>query len=208
MEQPVEGGYHWQSPGHVADWLARLPELEPERAAAFTAIVGLLPFGPEEAFSFLDLGAGAGALSAAILSRYSRAGATLADFSQPMMDAGKKALEPFGERYQYVVFDMNAQPWPEELSGPFQAVVSSQAIHHLPNARKAWLFEQVYEHLTPGGVFVNWDPLRHEERQVHDPHDRTLASIEEARDMLQAAGFRDLAVAQQAGDSAVISGRK
>jgi tRNA (cmo5U34)-methyltransferase len=39
--------------------------------------------------------------------------------------------------------------------GPFDAVVSALAIHHLTDADKAALYRRVHERLRPGGVFVN-----------------------------------------------------
>jgi tRNA (cmo5U34)-methyltransferase len=39
--------------------------------------------------------------------------------------------------------------------GPFDAVVSALAIHHLDDADKRALFARVHDALAPGGVFVN-----------------------------------------------------
>ena len=66
----------------------------------------LLPFTEQDAFTFLDLGAGTGAASQAILRLYPRSTAVLADFSAEMMRAGERELQPFAGRYRYVKFDL------------------------------------------------------------------------------------------------------
>ncbi|MBV9120069.1 MAG: class I SAM-dependent methyltransferase [Chloroflexi bacterium] len=222
MEKAVEGGYHWQSGAHANEWLATLPAREPERAPAFEAISALIPAGGQSDFEMLDLGAGAGALAAVVLRRFPLAKAVLADFSEPMINAGHQQLAALNGRYRYVRYDMNAEPWPGELAGPYLAVISSQAIHHLPDPRKAWLFRQVYEHLVPGGLFANWDPYRTAKHDhVHSPgedrdhphdhqheHDRTLATVEDTCQMLQFIGFERIEVSLQTEASVLISARK
>ena len=40
-------------------------------------------------------------------------------------------------------------------SGPWDAVVSALAVHHLDDAQKQQLFARIHAALRPGGVFVN-----------------------------------------------------
>jgi cyclopropane fatty-acyl-phospholipid synthase-like methyltransferase len=108
----------------------------------------------------LDLGAGYGALSAAVLAALPTASATLVDFSAPMMAEGAARLTAFAGRWRYVEWDLNHPGWPPDADGPFEAVVSAQALHHLSDERKAALYCDVYAHLAPGGAFLVWDPVR------------------------------------------------
>jgi len=41
----------------------------------------------------------------------------------------------------------------------FDAVVSSVAIHHLPDVEKRDLFGRIYNSLAPGGVFINAEQI-------------------------------------------------
>ncbi|HLQ34775.1 MAG TPA: class I SAM-dependent methyltransferase [Chloroflexota bacterium] len=197
MQPRVVGGYEWQSAEKVTEYLDR--EKEPEREAEFRAahqqMLDLLPFTAGATFEFLDLGAGAGAVSASLMERFPKARGVLADMSAPMMQAGGERLAPFSGRYRYVALDMNGDVWPAELAGPFGAVVSARAIHHLPNDRKLAVFQHVYERLAPGGVFINWDIHRDLERELTDPgnvHNRTAASVDEHLDMLRSTGFESV----------------
>src|SRR6266699_2958909 len=79
------------------------------------------------------------ALSRAILERYPRSTAILADFSDQMMGAGARDLQPFADRYRYVTFDMSASDWPAGIPGTLDAIVSSLFVHHLPGERKRTL---------------------------------------------------------------------
>ena len=52
----------------------------------------MLPFGSQEAFTFLDLGAGPGAASRTILDLHPGSTAILADFSTEMLRAGESEI--------------------------------------------------------------------------------------------------------------------
>ena len=120
----------------------------------------LLPFGQQDAFTFLDLGAGTGAASRAILGLYPASTAVLADFSAEMMRQGEHEMQPFAGRYRYVEFDMSAGEWPATIPASLEAVVSSLFVHHLTDARKQGLFAEIFARLVPGGWFLNYDPVR------------------------------------------------
>jgi len=117
----------WQSPEIIRNWAAEAERQEPKRAAQRRLMALLLPFGPQEAFTFLDVGAGTGAASRAILAHHPGAVAVLADFSAEMMRAGERDMRPFAGRYRYVEFDMLAGEWPETIPAALDAVVTRQA---------------------------------------------------------------------------------
>ena len=78
----------WQSQEIVANWVKEADAQERKRTSQRRLMADLLPFGDNEEFTFLDLGAGPGAASRAILERHPRSLAILADFSAEMMRAG------------------------------------------------------------------------------------------------------------------------
>jgi tRNA (cmo5U34)-methyltransferase len=47
----------------------------------------------------------------------------------------------------------------QPLPGRYDVVISSLAIHHLPDAEKATLYQRIYEALNPGGLFINADQV-------------------------------------------------
>ena len=162
----------WQSAEIAATWAAEAGERERNRAAHRQFMAVLLPFGADETFTFLDLGAGSGAASRAILDMYPRSTAILADFSAGMMQAGEAEMRPFAGRYRYVEFDMSAGEWPTAIPAALDAVVTSLCVHHLPDERKQGLFAEIFDHLVPGGWYLNYDPVRAEDPVVEDTWER------------------------------------
>ena len=97
----------------------------------------------------LDLGAGTGLMAAAVLERYPNAELVLLDGSQEMLAHARERLPRSSTAA--VVADLRDELPP----GPFDAVVSALAIHHLEHPDKRDLLRRVRERLRAGGVFVN-----------------------------------------------------
>jgi tRNA (cmo5U34)-methyltransferase len=106
---------------------------------------------------FLDLGCGDGVLSAAVLERYPEAHAVLADFSAPMIDAAKQRFAAGPALITPIILDYASPSWVAQMAEwrPFDAVISGFSIHHQPDERKREIYEEIFQLLGPGGVFVN-----------------------------------------------------
>src|ERR1700722_7628718 len=201
----------WQSEGVAAAWAADAARREGNRAAPLRFMATLLPFAEQEAFTFLDLGAGTGAAARAILERYPHSTALLADFPAAMMSAGEGEMQPFAGRYQYVEFDMSAGPWPAAIPAALDAVVTSMCVHHLTDARKQGLFAEILDHLVPGRWYLNFDPVRAEDpvveatwTRVNDQRDPEAASQRQQRTPQEQARYDNhvrhmIPLAQQLG---------
>jgi SAM-dependent methyltransferase len=120
----------------------------------------------------LDLGTGDGRLLALLLAdRPGIIGVGL-DFSEPMLEAAQERFVG-DERVELVKHDL-AEPLPGGALGPFDAIVSSFAIHHLEHERKRALYGEIFDLLEPGGVFAN---LEHVASPTHRLHLAFLAAI-------------------------------
>ena len=105
----------------------------------------------------VDLGAGTGALSHAILDAIPGARLELVDVDPAMLDAARDRLASHAGRYglRRATF---ADPLP-----PCDAVVASLALHHvvtLPEKRE--LYRRIHEALRPGGLLLVADAAVHE----------------------------------------------
>ncbi len=225
----------WRSPEIVRNWAAEAERQERKRTAQRRLMALLLPFGEREEFTFLDLGAGTGAASRAILGLHPRSTAILADFSSEMMRAGEPAMQPFAGRYRQVEFDMRAGQWPEAIPAALDAVVTSMCVHHLPDERKQSLFTEIFDHLLPGGWYLNYDPVRaedpvveaawqrandlddpeaaskrrhrtDEEQARYDNHVRYIIPLAQQLDYLRSAGFRGIDVYWKQLDNVIYGG--
>ncbi len=173
----------------------------------------------------LDLGAGTGLLSAAVRRVLPGARLTLMDASAPMLDVARHRI---GDHARFVVADLSG-PLP---GGPFDAIVSALAIHHLSHLDKQELFGRVLGRLKAGGVFVNaeqvnWPTPWHTQQYAaaHEREARYLgtddtewaeaqdrmrhdqcATLDDQFDWLRAAGFERIDVAFKRHRFAVYAG--
>jgi tRNA (cmo5U34)-methyltransferase len=108
---------------------------------------------------FCDLGAGDGGLANLVMDAHPGSTGMLVDFSKPMFAAARKRLGSKRDRWELVDADLASSGWLAELPRRqrFDAVVSRLAIHHLPDERKRELYQEAFDLLEPGGLFLNWD---------------------------------------------------
>jgi tRNA (cmo5U34)-methyltransferase len=100
----------------------------------------------------LDLGAGTGALSAALLERSGVSRVVLVDVDSDMLERARDRLAAYGERASFTVGSFD-DPLPD-----CDAVAASLALHHLPTLeRKRAVFSRAFDAVRPGGVLVNAD---------------------------------------------------
>jgi tRNA (cmo5U34)-methyltransferase len=227
----------WKSDHIIADWVATSEDRERSRADQRRLMADLLPFGDDEAFTFVDLGAGTGAAARAILDRFHQASAILADYSPQMMQEGSRALAAYKGRYSYVEFDVGTGSWPSGIPPEVPAMVSSLCIHHLPHPRKQSLFAEIFARLSPGGWFLNFDPVTADDPIVaaaweraggrHDPaattdaahrspdeqrryenHIRYILPLAPQLEYLRAAGFEAVDAYWKRLDHVIFGGRR
>jgi len=127
---------------------AQRRRLVPPYEAFYGTAVGALALAGRPVRRVLDLGAGTGLLVRRVAAALPEAELTLLDGAPAMLDQARATL---GERAHYVVADLT-DPLP---AGPWDAVVSALAVHHLDDAGKQALFRRLRDALAPGGVFVN-----------------------------------------------------
>ena len=100
----------------------------------------------------LDLGAGTGALSEALLRHEAIGAVELVDVDPEMLDQARVRLERFGSRARF-----REQSFLDPLP-TCDAVAASLALHHIPEMEdKGTLYRRIHASLRPGGVFVNAD---------------------------------------------------
>lgn len=126
----------------------------PRRDEIEQTIMSLIPADPDDAFTFVDVAAGAGWLSKAILDRFPRSHALLLDGSAAMLAEAQTVLAEHTGRFDLKLFQLLDLSWIDDLPSRLRAVVSSLAIHHLDDGGKRDMFERLAPALESGGALL------------------------------------------------------
>ncbi len=187
--------HDWDSDEYVSNWAKGQDPKEKDRHAAFTLIADTILFSKNLPLRILDLGAGYGALTQFLLNRFPKATVVCQDGSKEMAKLGAERMKNLAGRFEYILCDFAKDGWSQKLDGPFEAVVSSIAIH---NVREPKIIRRIYEDVFPlvkaGGCFLNFD--------------RPRPPWEEQMEWLREAGFKAVKIFWQGGDRAVFGGFK
>jgi SAM-dependent methyltransferase len=147
----------WRTTEHARNWIERMDREHGHRDEELETLVSLMTFDVRAPIQVLELGAGHGLLTRLVLERFPRSHVLALDLNPVMIEEGQSRLGPFGDRVQYGEWDLAESGWPDSGGGPFDAEISSLALHHLERQRKSELAEQLFARLRPGGFFLNLD---------------------------------------------------
>jgi len=129
----------------------------------YQTVIDIVPFDREQRIVVLDLGAGTGLMTALLAATFVNAHFTLVDLADRMLDVARKRLNEFGRRFSFSTADYAG---PGKITGECDLVVSGLSIHHLDDHRKERLFQAVFQHLKPGGLFINADQVLGETPEI------------------------------------------
>lgn len=115
----------------------------------------------------LDLGCGDGRLTQELLTVDKKIKGTLVDGSPEMIENAKKRLEKYSE-LDYIQITFQELLNEDKILLNFDFIVSSLAIHHISFKDKKLLFKHIYNHLDPGGFFLNIDVVSAPSEDLED----------------------------------------
>ena len=149
----------WSTAEHSLDYLRRADSI-PHRSEGEAALIEFVAAGAKR---FLDLGTGAGRLISLLKPLRPAAEFVGLDFSPTMLEAARDVFS--NDRSVTII----AHDFDNELPalGRFDAVISSFAIHHLVHEHKRALYQQIFEILSPGGIFCNLEHVASVSARAH-----------------------------------------
>jgi cyclopropane fatty-acyl-phospholipid synthase-like methyltransferase len=169
----------------AAEWEATAMQKRPAREAFFDRIAEEIGHAPGPV-SMLELGSGPGFLAHRLLSRRPDATMHLLDNSNAMQALARERLGDLAARVKFITASFKEPDWPDRL-GPYDAVVTNQAVHELRHKRHATaLHRQVRSVLKPGGAYLVAD---HYCGPGGMANDQLYMSVEEQKASLEEAGF-------------------
>jgi SAM-dependent methyltransferase len=187
--------HEWDSRDYVLEWAERQDSSEPHREQAFGVIATTIPFEKDARIKILDIGSGYGALTLYLLSHFRNGQAVCHDGSAEMLALARERLAKFKGRVKFKQSDLSKLGWSKKLGGPFDAVVSSIAIHNVrEHATICSIYAESFDLINPGGCFLNLDRMR--------------PSVSEQLKWLRAAGFANVRSFWDGGKRAIVGGFK
>ena len=145
----------WKSREVAKAFLNERSLLIPDRPRQLEVILRIVSFHCPQPQHILDIGSGDAILLATLLEAFPNASGVAVDFSPLMLEQARQRLSKFGQRATTLEGDLLTPAWNDSLAGPFNVIVSGFAIHHLPDERKRALYQEIYDSLAVGGVFLN-----------------------------------------------------
>ncbi|MCA1004747.1 class I SAM-dependent methyltransferase [Rhodococcus hoagii] len=141
------------------------------REGRFAAILDALELAVGTAFTVVDLACGPGSLAARILSRFPDARVVALDYDPMLLALAREHLAVHGDRVRFVDADLVDPQWTTRVADHLderpQAVVSTTALHWLAPSELVDVYGQAKSLLAPGGVLLNGDHFRFDERTRH-----------------------------------------
>ena len=187
----------WSSAEHALNYLG-MADTIPHRTEGEGV---LLEHVPKTVKRILDLGTGSGRLLSLLKIDRPHAQSIALDFSPTMLEAARTQFAD-DDSVQVIAHNLD-DPLPS--LGEFDAVVSSFAIHHLTHARKRSLYTEIFNCLSPGGIFCNLEHVASPNAKVHEqfrvaigisqhPEDPSniLLDVETQLQWLREIGFDDV----------------
>jgi tRNA (cmo5U34)-methyltransferase len=149
----------WKNRLGVESFLSEGRNSVPYASDQLKVMLYLLQYSENPVNKFIDLGAGDGILSQVILERFHESQGCLIDFSDLMIESAYKKLANYLSRVRIINCDMADTRWQEKTfaseTDTVDAIVSGYAIHHLSHGRKYELYQEIYNHLSHNGIFIN-----------------------------------------------------
>lgn len=190
----------WPTVEHALAYL-EIADAIPHRTEGLAALLECLP---ERVDRVLDLGTGDGRLLALVRTARPGAAVLALDLNEHMLAAARERFATAADAADVEVRAHDLEdPLPGE--GPFDAVVSSFAIHHVPDRRKRTLYAEAFALLRPGGAFLNLEHVASPTPALHqafreaigvgdqpDDPSNLLAPVEDQLAWLREIGFTDV----------------
>lgn len=147
----------WKDAGLTQTFLEGVRGALPLAQVQIDVILRIIGAATADVGRVLDLGCGDGILGRAIMEMYPQSEAILLDFSQPMLQAATAKLGDDAARAHVIMSDYGERGWIDLVAkfAPFDVIVSGFSIHHQPDPRKREIYQELYDLLRPGGVFLN-----------------------------------------------------
>ncbi|WP_051208145.1 class I SAM-dependent methyltransferase [Propionicicella superfundia] len=147
------------TPRHLLDrWDAQQTAYVRQRAGRFDVMARVIGHLCPPQARVLDLASGPGSLTRLVRERFPSSTVVALD-KDPLLLAIASDVFASDAQVQVVEGDLDTPEWVRTVDGPFDAVISSTALHWLSPDVLARVYGELAPLIAPGGVFLNGDDL-------------------------------------------------
>ncbi|MBN1120887.1 MAG: class I SAM-dependent methyltransferase [Anaerolineae bacterium] len=145
----------WKKSDVIRSYLGGIRQLLPLAEQQIEIMMRLIETTQSGVSRVLDIGCGDGIVGRSIRSVYPECTLVFVDYSEPMLEAATAILPPQPPATSYRLADFGEAGWQKDIAPGFDVIASRYAIHHVPHEAKQRLYEDIFEMLNPGGIFIN-----------------------------------------------------
>ena len=168
--------HDWRSAKLTEDYLEGVRGGIPLAETQIEVIIRILKSWVPDFHTFLDMGCGDGILGRQLLQEWPESEGIFMDFSQPMISSAEEKCRPYINRCVIVHQDYSEDNWIESIKDktPVDVVISGYSIHHHEDDRKYRIYQDVFNILKPGGVFLNLEHVASPNPKIEELFDETF----------------------------------
>ena len=152
----------WRAPDLAQKYLENIREAIPLSGEQIAVMCRVINADDHRVDTMLDLGCGDGILGAAVMEHHPDARGVFVDFSEAMIAAARRRFGDTASQHRFFIGDYATSDWVGMVAGdaPYDAIVSGFSIHHQSDERKREIYGEIFDLLSPRGVFINVEHVR------------------------------------------------
>lgn len=163
----------WGDKKFIEDWASKGSWQAPIRDVQTAMVLRMIPQPIDAPIRVLDVGAGYGALAAAVLRDRPHATAVCLDASEAMLQLGPAKNPDLRNRMTFVQGSLESPDWLKSVDGSFDAVISARALHHFTeNQRRRDIYKELFGLVRADGCFINADNVRGSTKSLSERYRR------------------------------------
>ncbi|MBR9998422.1 MAG: class I SAM-dependent methyltransferase [Cyclobacteriaceae bacterium] len=168
--------HDWKTIQLTRDYLDGVRGGIPLAATQIELIIRLVRAWRPDLRTFVDLGCGDGILGRQLFGYWPESKGIFIDYSEPMMQAAREKGKDIVSVTEYYLLDYREKTWRNSLSHalPVDVVISGFSIHHLEDDQKYRVYQDIFEILRPGGIFLNLEHVASRDQYIEKVFDEVF----------------------------------
>ena len=150
--------HDWRSHQLTSDYLEGVRGGIPLAALQIELIIRIIKAYTTDMKTFIDLGCGDGILGRNLYLAWPDARGIFVDFSEPMLQVAREKCTAHSNHSDFCPIDYGEDHWPDKIPVPdngIDVIISGYSIHHQEDNKKYEIYQDIYNLLNPGGIFLN-----------------------------------------------------